>query len=62
MGQTVEVIDLNWDSVMPSLLGRTFATKAACLRYCHKEGFTTIARVKGNSGVFYAPYLGEVTV
>jgi len=57
---TIQIIDFNWDDIMPSHLGRTFATKAACLRYCQREGFLRIARVKGNSGVFYAPYLAEV--
>ena len=57
------VFDGDCMDVMPSELGRTFATLSACVGYCKREGFTQIARLTGNSGVvFYAPFLPELPV
>lgn len=53
----VVVREFDWSDVMPSELGRVFATRRRCEEYCQREGFIVIARVKGNSGVFYAPLL-----
>ena len=49
--------DKDWEYILPSELGRISASKNRAMAHAKKHGYTTLARCRGNSGLFYAPLL-----